>query len=256
MARAIVDGMTTAAQTWQAQPDEWTLGARDVHVYCALLGEHRPRLEVLSSLLSADEKLRADEFRTQTLRARFVLSRGILRELLSRYLAAPPAGIAFEYGSHGKPGLHPSAGSAIAFNLSHSGDMALYAFAHGRAIGVDVENGERQVAHEKVSRRFFADTEKAELAALPADQARRGFFNCWTRKEAYLKARGRGLSVSLSDFAVSLAPGSRPALRWAADEPEAPDRWHLQAIDPGGSYVAAVCVEGEGWQPQCVQWGG
>jgi len=246
--------MTAEAQTWQPQPDEWALGARDVHAYRALLVEHRPRLEVLSGLLSADEQLRADEFRTETLRSRFVLSRGILRELLARYLGVPPAGIVFEYGSRGKPGLHRSMGSAITFNLSHSGDVALYAFARGRAVGVDVEDGDRQVAHEKVSHRFFADTEKAELSALPADQARRGFFDCWTRKEAYLKARGRGLSVSLSDFAVSLTPGERPVLRWAADEPEAPDRWRLQVIEPGDSYVAAVCVEGEGWQLQCVHW--
>jgi len=248
--------MTVDAPIWQSHPHEWALGACDVHAYRALLVDHVPRIEALFGLLSADERLRAEEFRAGVLRDRFVLSRGILRELLSRYLAVSPTEIAFDYGFRGKPGLQRPADSGVTFNLSHSGDVALYALACGRAVGVDVENWGRPVAHGKVSRRFFAEAEKAELAALPADLVRRGFFNCWTRKEAYLKARGRGLSVSLADFAVSLTPGEPAALRWVADEPDAVNRWRLQVIDPGDGYVAAVCVEGDGWQLQCVEWGG
>ena len=248
--------MTANAPAWEPHTGEWALGARDVYVYRALFEGHAPRAEVLFSLLSADERLRADEFRTDALRERFVLSRGILRELLSRYLGVAPSELVFEYGSQGKPGLCRSAGSGVTFNLSHSGNVALYALARGRAVGVDVEHWGRAVAHEKVSARFFAESERAELATLPADQVRRGFFNCWTRKEAYSKARGRGLSVSLGDFAVSLTPGEPAALRWVADEPEAPNRWRLRVIDPGEGYVAAVCVEGDGWRLQCMEWDG
>lgn len=248
--------MTADAPAWGPHPGEWALGARDVHAYRVLLGNHAPRTGMLLSLLSADERQRAGEFGTDALRDRFVLSRGILRELLSRYLGMPAAEIVLDYGSHGKPGLHRDTDSRITFNLSHSGNVALYALAWDRAIGVDVECRGRGVAHEKVSRRFFAEAERVDLAALPADQVRRGFFNCWTRKEAYLKARGRGLSVSLSGFAVALTPGEPAVLRWVADEPEAPDQWRLRVLDPGEGYVAAVCVEGDGWRLRCMEWEG
>ena len=136
--------------------------------------------------------------------------------------------------------------------MAHSGQVALVALARGREVGVDVEQTGREVAWEQVARRFFAPSEWAALEALPEARRRGGFFACWTRKEAYLKARGRGLSVGLSTFAVSLRPEDGH-LTWSAGDPLASE-WWLVGLEPGEGYAGAVCARGAGWRLRCRQW--
>ncbi len=201
--------------------------------------------EALSGLLSKDEQNRAARFRYPVHRGRFIASHGILRNILSRYLGQSPESIRYSANAHGKPYLRDLCrGTDFRFNLSHSQDMALYAIAVDREVGIDVEHPGRSGKTLDIAARFFAPVEAAAIGELPERLRKKAFFACWTRKEAYLKARGSGLSAPLDQFAVSVHPEAPPALLYAAWNAEAPVEWTLFDVDPGGGYMAAVAVEG------------
>nr|ASV46661.1 hypothetical protein [uncultured bacterium] len=148
----------------------------------------------------------------------------------------------------------PFAGRGIRFNVSHSGEMALYAFARGRELGVDVEEVRRMEDGLHIAERFFSQAEVAVFRSLPEEIRDDAFFNCWTRKEAYIKAVGEGLSFPLHVFDVSLAPGE-PARLLASRDPQQAERWSLRGLpDPAPGYRAAIVVEGEGWDLACWRW--
>jgi 4'-phosphopantetheinyl transferase len=213
-------------------------------------------LERLREALSADERERAARFRVPQVQARFTAGRAILRDILSRYLGRQPSALSFGYRKQGKPFLLPSPGQEdLRFNLSHSHGLALYGVTRAREIGVDLEQIRLDREHEKLAKRFFSPEEAAALQALPPEQRVAAFFHCWTRKEAYLKARGEGLAIPLASFAVSLAPGERAALLSVADEPGETARWSLEALDPGPGFAAALAVEGEPAAVRKWQWG-
>jgi 4'-phosphopantetheinyl transferase len=132
--------------------------------------------------------------------------------------------------------------------------MALYAFTLQREVGLDLEFMRHDFACEEIAARFFSEREVAMLSALPVSQRVQGFFNCWTRKEAYIKARGVGLSLPLNSFDVSLAPEEPAALLSVSDGTGETQRWRLQELNPAAGYVAAVAVEGIGWRLRCWQW--
>ena len=132
--------------------------------------------------------------------------------------------------------------------------MALYALTRGPNVGVDLERIRPDFAGDDIAQRFFAPAEVAALRAVPADLRTKAFFNCWTRKEAFIKARGMGLSLPLDQFVVSLAPGESPALVSAQNDPQAAQRWCLYELEPGDGYVAAFAVEGKGCELQCWRW--
>ena len=202
------------------------------------------------SMLSRDERDRADRIQKTMVRDRFVIVRAGLRQLLARYLDTEPNEVAFAYGDHGKPYLNTS---NLSFNVSHSGNMAAYVVSCGRKVGVDVEFVGRKVSHEQIARRFFAREETAALQAEPEEKRSRVFFGIWTLKEAYLKARGTGISIPLDSFAVGLGGQSEKLLREDGD-PEASARWKLVSVDIYADYVAAVCGEGQDWQVGCYKW--
>ena len=201
------------------------------------------------NVLSSDELTRAARFRSAGDRQRFMATRALLRAILAGYLATDPKGLSFAYSKKEKPFLGPAhASSEIMFNVSHSGGIALLAFARGREVGVDVEQVRRDFDLEAIARRFFSAGEQKQLASLPSEDRADAFFRCWTRKEAYIKATGDGLSLPLSQFDVSLGAGeSNPLLATRPDDLEA-GRWRLQEVPAGVGYVAAVCVRGEGWK--------
>jgi 4'-phosphopantetheinyl transferase len=235
---------------WVPAPAGLKLGAEDVHLWRASLDCDAPVLSRLETTLSPDELARANRFVFPIDRSHFVAARGILRELLGAYLRLPPAELKFRYGNHGKPALDANASDAdLQFNLSHSGGVAIYAFSLGRRLGVDVEQIRPQRAGEDIARRYFAAREVTELQALPAHLRTQGFFLCWTRKEAYVKAHGAGLSLPLDSFTVSLTPGR-------AVELEAKDgnQWSMRSYEPAPGVVAAMVVEGRGWQSSCWSW--
>jgi len=194
------------------------------------------------ALLSAGERQRAARFRFERDRRRFVAARALLRELLAERLAARPETIELVYGKHGKPAL---ARYDLQFNVSHSGDVAAYAFARGCGIGIDVEEIRALPEAGAIAARMFSRSENDAYAALPAREKQQGFFNCWTRKEAVVKALGDGLSLPLDQFDVSLAPGeSARMLRNGTARGEGAG-WRLESLCPFPGFVAAVaCVHG------------
>jgi 4'-phosphopantetheinyl transferase len=170
--------------------------------------------------------------------------------MLSRYLGRPPEELGFSYNEYGKPQI-VSAGSdaePLHFNLAHSKGLALYAFTRLGEIGVDIEYIRPGFPDEEIARRFFSATEVANLNQLPVDDRQKGFFNCWARKEAFIKAKGLGLSLGLDQFDVSL-DATQPAalLRTGWDASEAAE-WSLREIETESGYAAAVAVRAHDWE--------
>jgi len=217
---------------------------REVHVWFVELAGPGDSVETCFQSLSADERERASRFRFEHLRTAFTLSRGILRVLLGRYLAIEPGRIRFAYGPRGKPRLaFPE--SRLEFNLAHSGKFAAYAFAVGCEPGVDIEEVRHISEQENIVSRFFSREECEEWMALDAAERDEAFFRCWTRKEAYIKAVGDGLSMPLDSFRVSLRPGVPALLTAAAGDPAA-GSWSLYTLAPGDGYAGALAVPERG----------
>ena len=180
----------------------------------------------------------------------------MLRCILGLYLNRDPGSLSFHYTAHGKPGLVFESGSdTVRFNLSHSHNSALYAVARDRELGIDLEFVHGQPQAEEIAERFFSSREITTLRALPPALQRYAFFLCWTRKEAYIKARGEGLSLPLDQFDVSLTPGEPAELLSTRPDPLEADRWTLRDLSlqsPG--YAAAIAVEGNEWSIALWRW--
>ena len=184
--------------------------AEEVHLWRLPLLASAGDLFALQALLSEDERQRAIRYRFDRDRLRYTIARGMLRRILAAYLGRPPAELKFGYGERGKPFLQltesgsGARGRSLEFNLSHSGELALFAVASGRAIGVDVEQERALEDWAAIAERFFAAGEQAAIARLPQKERQRAFFDCWARKEAYIKAVGDGLAIPLDGFEVSV----------------------------------------------------
>jgi len=204
-------------------------------------------------LLSSDELTRAARFHFPRDRQRFVASRALLRIILASYLGEDAKSLEFSYSKKEKPSLAGThAGGDVAFNLSHSAGVALFAFNRGRQIGVDVEQVRRDSDTEAIARRFFSGHEQKQLAALPSEERVEAFFRCWTRKEAYIKATGDGLSLPLSQCDVSLVTGDTNALLATRPDDSEAGHWRLQEVPAGPGCIAALCVRGRDWK--LVDW--
>ncbi|HEY8184968.1 MAG TPA: 4'-phosphopantetheinyl transferase superfamily protein [Pyrinomonadaceae bacterium] len=214
----------------------------EVHLWQATLDDWLA--DNVRHLLSADEISRADRFHFAKDRNQFTAARGFLRTLLSVYLGIKPDELRFSYSEKGKPSLDELQRSEINFNLAHSQGLAIYALSHGRAVGVDLEYVREDLGGEKIAERFFSPREIEMLNSVPVELRKDAFFNCWTRKEAYIKARGEGLSMSLDGFDVSLAPGETAALLMNQKEPAEIARWTMRSLPVPSGYVGAMVVEG------------
>ncbi len=255
MSEAVNFGMSLTAAPIPSCPSRRTpaemlsLSDRDVHVWTARLDLAPRQVPGFAETLSDDEQARASRFSFERDRTRFIVGRGVLRTLLGRYVNLAPGCLAFRYSPHGKPAVSIGPGGrALRFNVAHSGGLALYAITLGREIGIDLERIRADFASDQIAERFFSRGEVAALRALSPARRRKAFFTCWTRKEAYIKARGRGLSLALDRFDVSVAPGEPAALLSTPDEPQEASRWCLMDLYPDPDYVAAIAVEGHGWQ--------
>lgn len=194
--------------------------------------------------LSADELERAGRFRFQHHRSRFIAARGMLREVLATLLEVAPGQIRFQYGERGKPSLSREfASSDLKFNLSHSDDKVLLAVSIGREVGVDIERIRPDFPCADIAERFFSEWEVVRFLSLPTHARTEAFFNCWTRKEAYVKAIGDGLSCPLDGFDVTLAPGEPARLVATRVEALAAERWTIRDVNASEGYRAAVVVE-------------
>jgi 4'-phosphopantetheinyl transferase len=219
----------------------------EVYVWTIDLSRHSASVASLCPLLGSEERSRADRFHRASDRDRYVTAHAALRTILAHYVASDPARLRFEATHSGKPAIYREAGwPDLRFNLSHSGDLAVCAVAFGREVGIDIEHIEPRRADMSIAARFFSDDEAAALRGLSEGDRPRGFLNCWTRKEAYVKGRGEGLSIPLADFDVSLAPGEPAALLRSHIDPADVGRWSLRDLAVGGDYVAALAIASPG----------
>jgi 4'-phosphopantetheinyl transferase len=214
------------------------LSPREVQIWGIWLNASDASLAYYRSMLSLDEHRRADRFRFENLRRSFTLSRGGLRILLAHYLGDPPNEIEFICGSKGKPALRDP--SKIAFNASHSGQMAVYAFTVGCELGVDVEQIRTLDDPESIAARFFSTAEASELLSLQPEQRVPAFFRCWTRKEAFVKAIGEGLAIPLNCFQVTLLPGVPARFVRIDSERGTAGDWSLEHLEPASGYLGAL----------------
>jgi 4'-phosphopantetheinyl transferase len=212
------------------------IGPGDLHVICFRLDQP---VNGALSLLDENERTRAARFVFERDRSRFVAAHAWVRITLAGYLDVDPASLRFATGPHGKPFL-VGAPIDLRHNLSHAGDRALLAVALGHDVGVDIEC-ERAIDVPALSQRFFAPSESEAIRALPEAEQLQGFLRCWTRKEAFIKARGDGLAFPLSGFEVSLADAVSPqTLTACAADPGALLRWRVAGLPAESGYTAAV----------------
>jgi 4'-phosphopantetheinyl transferase len=245
----------TDPQLWSLPPQHLTLSANEVHTWKAPLIAAEDEYSALQQVLSTDERERAGRFYFEKDRRRWTIAHGILRILLARYLNTDTHTLQFVTNEYGKPTLAPAlARTGLQFNLSHSAELALYAFTYQRQIGVDVEYMRLDMEWETLARSHFSSSEYAALQALPATLQAKAFFLCWSRKESYIKAKAKGLSIPLDQFDVSLAPDEPAALLGSREEAQATTRWSLRALEPDNGYAGALTVEGFDWNLYCWQW--
>jgi 4'-phosphopantetheinyl transferase len=217
------------------------LPACEIHVWRLAIRSILEPLDALADLLAPDEFERARRFRFDEDRKEFITSRGTLRLLLANYLSAAPAQLSFQYTEYGRPKL--AVDSPIDFNVSHSRGMLLFAFASKRRVGIDVERIRRDFSTLEIAERFFSESERKDLRNLPAEQRHEAFFRCWTRKEAFIKALGEGLSHPLDQFDVSLAKSARPILQATRPDPDEVRNWLLWDIEVPEGYAATLAGE-------------
>ncbi len=221
----------------------------EVHVWLANLGAGWSTY-TQEALLSIDERAHAARFRFERDRAQYTSARVTLRMLLAGYLAVRPDQIELQYSVYGKPSLDGTHSShPLRFNVSHSHSVGLVAAALHGEVGVDIEMVRGDLAIADLARRFFSPLEAAAIVNAPPGVRHRLFFVCWTRKEAFLKARGDGLSLTLDSLDVVSGDNHRAQLR-AHWDPDEATRWQLSDLDPGEGYAGALVVMGKGWSVQ------
>jgi 4'-phosphopantetheinyl transferase len=225
--------------SWTEPPQTLSLSSGEVHVWRTSLEQPANVVQRFRETLEADELERASRFHFEKHRRHFIVGRGFMRQVIARYLEAQPGALRFSYGRYGKPGL--ATNHTLRFNMSHSGEVALLGVAADVELGIDVEQVRANFATEDIARRFFSNAEVNDFNALPAEEQVAAFFRCWTRKEAYIKAIGKGLSQPLDAFDVTLAPGvAATLLRAEGDDVK---RWMMAELDAGPGYAAAIAVE-------------
>lgn len=230
---------------WSIALPQMSIVENEVHVWRADVRQSLVAIRHLWQFLSPEELTRANRFRFEKDRQRFIVSQGLLRTLLGHYLGIAPNHLRFSHNSYGKPALDLVSGkNCIHFNLSHSHDLVLYAFACNRQVGIDIEYMRSAIDYEELAKRFFSPYEYTVLQTLPTSAKQQAFFDCWTRKEAYIKARGEGLSLPLHLFDVSLKPGEPAMLLHSREDTQAATHWSLQELALGPGYVGTLAVEG------------
>jgi 4'-phosphopantetheinyl transferase len=224
-------------------PEIVRMGNNEVHVWKSCLDVDEETTRRFFGLLSEDEKQKALRFHAARHRRKYIVAHGLLRVIVGGYVEADPRSLTFRMNQYGKPFLCPDQKTIpLFFNLSHSHNLCMIAVCSGQEIGIDVEYMNRDINVREIAKRFFSKNENEKINSLPEGLGRHAFFRCWTRKEAYLKAKGKGLFMDLHRFEVSVLP-TEPAVLLGSDEsPEDIDRWHLCDLDPYPEYAGALSV--------------
>jgi 4'-phosphopantetheinyl transferase len=231
---------------WHQTAEIPVLGQFDIHIWRINLARPFSDVERLIFFLSPAERERAARFCFVQNQRRFIIRRSILRQLLAAGRKTSPETISIKFTAHGKPFVSDQEGSYnLRFSCSHSADLALVAISRGVELGVDLEQQRFLADAEDLARSHFSRREFYELAGLPQSLKTVGFFNCWTRKEAFVKAIGLGLSFPLNRFSVSLAPDKPATILDVADSPAVVNQWEMIAFEAGADYSAAIVSEGK-----------
>ncbi len=240
--------------SWSPATEGKPLESNDIHVWAFRLDVSPSSQAQFAAVLSAEERERADQFHFVHHRNRFIAGRGWLRVLLGRYLRISPEQIQFAYGSQGKPALGNQPHRGLHFNLAHSDMIALAAVTWAGPLGVDVE-GVRELADmDELVERFFCAREKTIFKKLSHEQKRLAFFNLWTRKEAWLKATGQGISQYLNRVEVSFVSGEKASLLSLPDGSQSAGDWSLHELNPAPGFAAALAVLSKQTRLFCWQW--
>jgi len=244
---------------WILAPGSLDLKERQVDIWRIALddstrllpGLRTDPVKPVESTLSADETDRAARFHFEADRNRYVAAHGVVRDILAHYLNCDPAELIFSVNQYGKPALEDH---KLEFNLSHSKDFALVAVTQGRNVGVDVERIRQGISSHVIAQQYFSKSEIAELQSLPIEQRVPAFFTCWTRKEAYIKAQGLGLSLPLESFDVSLSPNEPAILRATRPDEKEAARWTLLSLNVAQEYAGALAAEGKSLDFRLWDW--
>lgn len=240
---------------WPSRVRPGELGDGEAHLWAVSLDLVPERLKHFQSILSPDERERASRFLSEIDVRRYMAARASLRRLLGPYVGIEPDRLRFAYDRFGKPGLSgESQATPVSFSVSHSGDLGLFGFVRSHRVGVDVERVRKDIDVENLAKNHFSPNEFQKLHALSGKRQLEAFFCCWTRKEAYLKARGEGMSYGLGRFEVSIGTDEPVAILRADDDPEVSRRWTLEHLTPAPGYLGAVAVESRAIRFQCFQW--
>lgn len=226
----------------EKMPQTFDMNQAELHVWAILLARDDAELSDLYGLLNDEEKSKAVRFKFEKDRKNYVAAHGVLRRILGRYLQTAPENLNFEHNYYGKPFL-PENPHNIEFNLAHSSDRALVAVAKTNAVGVDIERIRRAFASLDIAGHYFSPSEYDRLRSLPEHLHTKVFFDCWTRKEAFIKAVGQGLSYPLKNFEVTVAPDEAAKLLTVNDSAVEALRWQLFDLNAGEHFSAAVAIE-------------
>jgi len=240
-----------ASLVWLSSPPSLALIRNEVHVWLIRADEAELCSACCADLLSLAERERAARFKFEKDRRLYTVAHAALRSLLAGYLNVAPGDLEFEIGPRGKPRLAPTFNKdSLEFNLSHSSEVALIAMNREREIGVDVEQVKKEFAFAEVAERYFTTREVSAIRALPEDLQRRAFYQCWTSKEAFLKAKGVGLSGELDEVEILFGGEGRVQVKSTLPG------WYLSELNPCDGYVGAVALEGYECDIRCYQWPG
>jgi 4'-phosphopantetheinyl transferase len=248
-----VDSNAPSSNVWRLPPKEPLITDKTVHVYRIALDLPEGDIQEMLKFLSADEVTRANRFVYPTYRDHFIAGRAQLRFILSRYTRQDPAKIILDYNEYGKPFLTSSPG-VVQFNLSHSHNLGLLAITANKRVGVDIERVRTDIDYAQIAKQFFSAGEVARLLDLPGELQLEAFYACWTRKEAFIKARGKGLTIPLDQFEVSFDPHTSPRLIHTGSDMVNKNEWSLYELRPGTGYIATLAVQDQDWSIQCWQW--
>jgi 4'-phosphopantetheinyl transferase len=241
------------AQSWQPTAHQRPPAPGEIHVWRIDLACAASPAPV--SLLSPDERERAARLLIEDKRVRFVAGRGALRRVLGQYLGLAPQALVFEYGMHGKPVLdHGESAAGLDFNFSSSENLALLAVARTRAIGVDIEYRRCNISVPSFARHILSESEVADLARIPTERHTRALLTAWTRKEAYLKALGVGLSRSMSGFTTGFGDEGEAIVRRLEDADGNTQLWTFAPLAAHPDFLACLAAPGDNWTVQRFDW--
>ncbi|MDQ3021351.1 MAG: 4'-phosphopantetheinyl transferase superfamily protein [Bacteroidota bacterium] len=213
--------------------------ANEIHIFQSTLEKTSAEIKNSETILSNDELTKAYRYKFEADKNNYVVCRALLRSVLSEYLSIPAAHITFFYSEKGKPYIN---NSSIKFNLAHSNNYTVFAFVFEEEVGIDIEYQRELRDALTIAKRYFSKSEVEEFENINSEKIKNAFFYCWTRKEAFLKAVGEGLSYPLADFSVTLKPGN-PKIMWIKKKPDEIKKWSLHDIKVRENYISSLAIK-------------